>query len=142
MTFFSRAALACAVLPLAACNTLPTYTPAPGEKTVDTRFVGFGRPSICFDGKSYKLDLVEDKGQYVAKLPADKRVLVFTYQSYQGYQVVSSCSASLSLTPKQGHPIVVNSGLNAGKCYVESVIEDRSTPTGLAIDPSVGPPQC
>jgi hypothetical protein len=143
MNLISRASLACALLPLAACNTLPTYVPASGEKTVDVSFVGFGRPSICVDGKSYKLDLTKkNQYQYVAQLPANKRVLVFSYQFYQGYQVMSSCRASLSLTPKFGMPVVINSGLDAGKCYVEAVLEDSSSPTGVALDPSVGPPQC
>ena len=142
MSLISRAFQASLLLTLAACNTLPTYTPAPGENTVGVRFVGFGRPSICFEGKSYQLDLSADNGQYVARLPTDKRVMVFSYQSVQGYQVISSCSASLSLTPKSGHPVVVNSGIDGGKCFVESVVEDGSTPTGLALDPSVGPPRC
>jgi hypothetical protein len=142
MPLISRAFQASLLFTLAACNTLPTYTPAPGEETVGVRFVGFGRPSICFEGKSYQLDLTPSNGQYVARLPADKRVMVFSYQSVQGYQVISTCSASLSLTPKSGRPVVINSGIDGGRCFVESVVEDASTSSGVALDPSVGPPRC
>ncbi len=142
MTFIPRIASACLLLSLVACNSLPVYTPAPGDKTVAVRFVGFGKPSVCFDGKGYQLDLVRDKGQFLAQLPVDKRVMIYSYQSYQGYQVISSCHASLSLIPKAGKPLVVNSGLDAGKCYLEAVLEDSNSPTGLSLDPSVGPPRC
>lgn len=142
MTFAFRALAASMAIMLTACNSLPTYAPAPGDKTVATRFVGFGRPSICFDGKAYQLDLTENKGQYVAQLPADKRVMIFSYQSYAGYQVTSNCSASLSVTPKVGKPLVINSGLDAGRCFVEAVLEDSNTPSGIALDPSAGPPRC
>lgn len=142
MTFFSRTVSASVLLLLCACNSLPVYTPAAGDKTVSAHFLGFGRPSICVDGKSYKLDLVKDKDHYIAQLPADKRVMIFTYQSYQGYQVISSCDASLSLIPKPGQPVIVNSGLDGGKCYVEAVLEDNRAPTGLKLDPTVGPPRC
>lgn len=142
MNTVSRVVSACVLLFLTACNSLPVYTPAPGDKTVEVRFVGYGRPSICFDGKGYNLDLKKDKDQQLAQVPADKRVMVFTYLSYAGYQVTSSCKAALSLTPRAGKPFIVNSGTTGGRCFVEAVLEDNSTATGVALDPSVGPPRC
>lgn len=142
MILVSRLAATSLLLALAACNSLPPYTPAAGEKTVRAEFIGGGRPSICVAKQSYSLPLVEEKGKYFAQLPVDQRVMIFAYQSFQGYQVTSSCHAALSLIPQAGKQIVVNSGLVDGKCFVESVLVDGSTPSGLALDPSVGPPQC
>lgn len=137
-----RVLAASALLCLTACNSLPVYTPAPGEKMVDVHFVGYGQPSICVGGKAYGLDLKKENDEHVAQVPADKRVMVFTYLSYAGYQVISSCKASLSLTPRAGKPFIVNSGTIGGKCFVEAVLEDNRTVTGVALDPSVGPPRC
>lgn len=142
MTSIFRIAAAFLLLSLAACKNLPLYTPQPGEKTVAVRFIGQAEPSICTGGTSYKLNLVRDKDQYVAELPVDRRVMIFSYQSYQGYQVISTCHAALSLIPQAGRTIVVNSGVVNGKCFVEAVVEDSRTPSGVALDPTVGPPRC
>jgi len=142
MTLISRVASACALLFLTACGILPTYAPTAEEKTIEIRFISFVKPSICFEDKTYKINLTENNGKYFARIPANKRVTFSNEQSFHGYQVISYCTASLSLTTESDKKIVLNAGTYGDKCYIEAVLEDSSTPTGVKIDPSLSPPHC
>lgn len=142
MTVPFRAACLAALLALGGCNTLPAYAPAPAEKLATVRFLGSGVPYMCVNGARYKLTVAETDGDFTTRIPAGKRVMLWRYLSYAGYQVTSSCSAALSVVAAEGSTIIVNSGLDAGKCFIEAVREDKSRETGVRIEPSVGAPTC
>ena len=142
MNLITRFALGSLALSLAACTSVPTYLPPAGQATVSARFTGPGHPSMCVDGTQYRLKLFTENDQLLAALPAGKRVRINAFQYYGGYQTSASCSAALSLTPEEGKPVIINNGLDGSRCYIAAVREDESTLTGVAIDPTGGPPQC
>ena len=138
----ARLMAACCLLAAAGCNTLPAYTPAPAEKTVTAKLLGYGKPFMCTQGKRYSLDVHESGGYQTTQLPVGSRVTLWRYMSYQGYQVTSSCTPMLSLIPKEGVGVIINSGLADGKCFIEAVREDVARDTGVALDPTIGGPAC
>lgn len=124
---------------LAACNTIPQYTPAPNEKQTTVRLLGWGKPYMCRKGEMFSLPLVEDKGNYKTQVPTGERIGIMNYISVQGYQVVSHCTARASVVPRDGVTLIVNSILpEAGKCGLDVVREDESKETGVAPEPSFG----
>jgi hypothetical protein len=138
----ARLIAACCLLSTAGCNTLPTYVPAPAEKTVTAKLLGYGKPFMCKQGQKYSLDVNEAGGYQTTQLPVGNRLTLWRYMSYQGYQVISSCTPMLSLVPKEGVGIVISSGLADGKCFIEAVREDLTRETGVALEPTIGGPAC
>jgi hypothetical protein len=138
----TRLAAAVSLLAFGGCSTLPTYEPAATEKTVNVQLLGYGAPSMCVDGRKYRLDAKESAGAITTQIPVGQRVTLSRYMTYAGYQVTSSCNPSLSLIPKEGVGVILNTGLADGRCFIEVVREDRARDTGVALEPTVGPPAC
>jgi hypothetical protein len=138
----ARLLAVCCLLASAGCNTLPAYAPAPAEKTVTAKLLGYGKPFMCKEGKRYSLDVSESDGYQTTQLPVGARLTVWRYMSYQGYNVISSCSPTISLIPKEGVGLIIHSGLAGGKCFIEAVREDVARDTGVALDPTIGAPAC
>jgi hypothetical protein len=142
-TMTGRLLAAACMLAMVGCGTpLPVYTPAPAEKTVTAKLLGSGSPYMCTQGKKYSLDVKESGGFRTVQLPLDNRVTLWRYMSFQGYQVISSCTPMLSLVPKSGTDLIISAGLADGRCFIEAVREDNARATGVALDPTVGPPSC
>jgi len=135
-----RRALPAAALLLGACSTLPTYEPKAADATIS--FVGMGRPSFCSRAGQFDLDVIEADGYRTAKVPTGSRITIWNFMSFDGYNVVSSCSPTLAFTPVSGKSYILNAGLADGKCFIELVREDKSRPTGVALEPSLAQPGC
>lgn len=130
------------LLALTGCSFLPLYTPAPGDKTATVAMFTFGTPSICYNGQRYKLNVEGSGTQRTAVIPANTRVSISTYMSYQGYNVISSCYPGLSMVPRADTRLVLYNGLHEGKCFIEAVREDHTRETGVAIEPTLSGPKC
>ncbi len=135
-----RLLIGAAALLLSACHTLPTYQPVAGDPTVS--FVGMGKPSFCTKAGRFQLDVTEADGYRTARVPAGQRISMWSYMSFQGYQVITTCMPTLAFTPQTGSAYIVNAGLNNGKCFIEVVREDKSRDTGVALETSAGRPEC
>ena len=122
---------------LAACGAVP-YQPGPNEVLAPVKLVGLGSPRMCMDGKLYSLSA--DKSETV-KVPVGQRITLGSYMYFDGYNVSFSCMPQLSFMPQAGLSYVSNAGLRDQRCFVELVREDASRETGVAPEPSLGPPQ-
>lgn len=139
-----RATIACGVVLLSACGTpVAVYVPAADTPTTRVTLMGGGIPFMCLSGEHYRFDAQPGpEGTSFLQVPVGQRLTLRSVMSYHGYNVVSTCRPALSLIPKQGQPLIVNSGLEKSGCFIEAVREDNSRETGVAIEPSLGRPQC
>lgn len=136
----TRLLCAAAALLLSACHSLPVYEPTASDASI--AFIGMGRPAFCTASGRYGLDVVAADGYRSAKVPAGQRLTLWTGMTFDGYQVISRCSPALAFTPAAGGSYIVNAGLSSGQCFIELVREDKSRDTGVALEASVGKPEC
>ncbi|MDQ1829273.1 hypothetical protein [Massilia scottii] len=139
-----RAAIACGILLLTACGTpIPVYVPEAGVTTTKVSLMGGGIPYMCLAGQFYRFDVQAGAdGTSTVQVPVGTRLTMRNVMTYQGHNVVSTCRPAFSVIPKEGQTLFVNSGLSAGTCFTEAVREDNSKDTGVALEPSLGAPQC
>ena len=138
------AAVLLAPLLLAACATpIPKYQPTPEEKVTSVKLFGWGEPYMCRTGKLYALPVQEENGTRRTTLPTGARVGLVNFITVHGYQVISRCTARISVIPRDGINLIVNGVLpEAGKCALDVVREDDSKETGVSMEPSLGAPAC
>jgi len=119
-----------------------TYVPAPNEKLVTVRTVGFGTPQMCKDGQMYWAPQTKDDSHSVT-VPAGQRITVGAHIVSDGYQVIHYCRPFLSFVPEEGRSYVMNTALTGeGRCFVELVRQDPERENGLAQEPSVAGASC
>lgn len=135
-----RLAASLTVLAAAGCSVLPIYTPTPTDARVTV--IGIGRVSMCTKGAGYQLEPVTAGKHAIVMVPTGQRVQLTSTMQFSGHQVISTCTPSLAFTPAAGKSYVFNSGLAAGQCFTELVVDDKSTASGVAPEPTLTRPAC
>lgn len=133
------------LLVLGGCTVFPIYKPSAGEPTAPLKVSGWGIITFRYCGQTDKdrQQLDVDSKTLTTRIPAGKRIIVNSYRSSSGYQVVHYCNVRLSFEPVPQNTYVLNSGMvDEGKCFVELVKEDLRTETGLVLEPTVRPGSC
>lgn len=133
-----------ALLGLSACGTPPAmYVPAPTERTAVVKLAGEQKGvRICRSGQPLYVTSTTSGNIRSVVIPADERITLISLIAIEGYNVRSTCSPAISLIVKTGTSVVLNADVQENGCYFEAVREDASSPSGLAVEPSVGPPSC
>lgn len=139
-----QAGLIAVLLALTACGTpMPKYVPAANEPTAVIKLVGEQQGvNICRDGTLMHVSTIKTGETRTVIVPADKRITLWSYLMFQGYNTTVRCAAALSLVASSDAALILNTDIRANGCYVEAVREDASRPSGLAPEPSVGRPLC
>lgn len=138
----ARVAAVCSLLALTGCM-LPTYVPPAGTVLTSAKLYGMGQPHMCADGQRYSLDVTEKDGKASqVQLPVGKRIAIWSHISTQGYQTIITCNPMLSVVPEQGVTLAIHSGVAGSRCFIEAAREDARTPTGIALETSLGAPAC
>lgn len=131
---------ALALLAISGCTTLSPYVPANDEKTASLRLLSTRSVAMCRAGTLYSVSAPD--GGNVVRIPVGERISVGTYMSYEGYNVSYSCYPFLSFLPKEGETYVVHNFIRGNQCFIELVREDKTKPTGVVFEPSVGRRDC
>lgn len=139
----SRLCAAAAALALGACSSIPVYTAASGDQIVRLKLSGpQASMTMCRAGVRYVVPIAHADDTASIVVPAAERITLQSNMVFVGYNVTSRCYPSLSLVPDASAQAIVNTGLYRNSCYIEVVREDMSTPTGVAIEPTVDRPRC
>jgi hypothetical protein len=78
-----------------------------------------------------------------ARIPAGERVTVGWFMSWERlHEYREFCGAWLSFVPKAGGHYAADFGVVGPGCYAEVVQEAPERLTGVAPEPSIGPPHC
>lgn len=142
ITTLTRFAPLLLALPLAACSVLPTYTPAGDKPSITVKVLGMGKPQVCVGNQLHSVNVTHVDGYPTFKVAAGERITLRTFMHYQGYNVSSHCHPAISVVPKAGSTLLLNSGLDGNACFIEAVREDNSVETGVSLETSLGAPQC
>jgi hypothetical protein len=125
---------------LGGCVVLPVYEPAVGEATaaLDTEFMP-PTIAICVDGAGYK---VRKDADGTVRLPADRRISLYTTLVMADYNVTYTChpGASYQFDPTKRYVATVHN--DSRGCAIDLVQENPDTPTGLAVEPTGFGPLC
>ena len=112
------------------------YQPSANDVMVPVKYMGWGSPSMCKDGKLYNLHRAENSDAY--QVPSGQLIAFGTRMHSSGYNVSYTCSPWLAFIPEAGRIYVANGGLvSQGRCFIELVREDETKETGVALEPSV-----
>jgi len=141
-TTLMRGATALSLLFLSACSTLPTYRAPSGQPLATVKVMGLGESRVCVDGKWHAPDLSDLDGVRAFNVAANQRITMGTFMSYQGYNVISTCRPAISVIPRASTTLILNSGLDGNRCFIEAVRENNDVDTGVSLETSLGAPQC
>ena len=133
---------AAALLALGGCTSIGAYQPEAGETMVKAQFVGFGRLAMCIDQRHYELNIENEGGKRIVRLPTNKRISLLVSQKAIAHRSHAGCDVSLSLVPRPGQEIAIASEIFAARCTMEAVRIDGSQPAGIAPEPSIGRALC
>jgi hypothetical protein len=116
------------------------YVPAPGEAIAQVNLSVLSGPVfMCRGGQNNRLS---QDGQGYAQVPAGARVSIEESYMASNGTYSYSCSPGVSFQPEASKHYAMSFDLRDGMCYASLFREDDSTPTGLALEPSVGRPYC
>jgi hypothetical protein len=117
------------------CAVMP-YQPAANEVMAPVKYLGWGAPRMCKDGKMYSLSSVGNSDVY--QVPVGQLIAFGASLRSDGYNVTYTCNPWLGFRPEANRSYVANAGLSSpGRCFIELVREDSSKDTGVAIEPSL-----
>ena len=120
------------------CAVIPEYTPKAGQATASLNTQGLGHKWACIDGRRHRLAPNESK---YAEIPAGKRLTIgVSFVNYSGGSFSISCNPRSSFVPQTGERYFVDFDIEGERCYAIVFKEDPGKRTGLALDPSFGPP--
>lgn len=120
--------------------TLP-YRSTPNAAHVPVTLVNTVSPRICIDHQWFRLEVTEQGTTRSVMVPAGKRITLMADDALVP-SASSNCNPMLSIQPAPGTRLALHSAVAGYACFIEVVREDGSTPTGVAPEPSTGPPQC
>lgn len=128
--------VAAAVIAMTAgCGVMP-YQPAPNEALAPVKFVGWGSPLMCKEGRLYSLS--SSGGPDLYQVPVGQPIGLGARLYSDGYNVSYSCHPWIGFRPEAGRSYVANAGLvSAGRCFIELVREDASKDTGVVMEPTL-----
>lgn len=121
--------------------TLP-YRPVQEAPLVAVTLVDTVSPQICIDRQWYHLEVKEQGPTRSVLVPSGKRITLMVSDVLSPAAATPSCKPMLSVIPAAGTRLALHSGLVGAACFIEIVREDQRNPTGVAPEPSIGPPQC
>lgn len=128
------------VLMLAGCISNPPYAVTKDDKTASVKLFNMSDAVMCKRDQFFSITAPE--GANHAVIPAGERISLATHMQYSGYNVTYNCHPALSFVPQEGEKYVLHNYLRGGKCVIEVVREDSTTPTGVAFEDSLGPRNC
>ena len=120
--------------------TLP-YRPSADASLVQVILLNTASPNMCIDGNWFRLEAAEQGTTRSVMVPTGKRITLRVDDVLLSAGA-STCRPTLSVEPAAGTRLALHSALAGHTCLIEIVREDHNTPTGVAPEPSIGPPQC
>lgn len=123
------------------CASVPEYRAPQGAAVARLNIKSQGSKWICVAGQSQRL--VADSTGY-ADIPAGSRLTIGSsyYSSYHnGFGMAHmSCNPRSSIIPEPGQHYYIDFEIESELCYAFIFKEDATNRTGLAFEPTFGPP--
>lgn len=95
---------------------------------------------FCMGNSYYIENTKPDKNE--SFVPAGRRISISVPFFHSDINKAYSCEPRLSFVPKEGETYILNNFTKNDKCYLEVVLIDQTTETGVALESSVGPAVC
>jgi len=126
-----------ALASLSACTILPRYeAPPAGPETASIDMSRFSVVSLCHQGKAYSVPKTPD-GKVV--VTTEGRVSVTGIAQFMGFNVIYTCTPSISFRPEAGQTYFMNLRALSQGCEMEVYRLDPSEPrVGLATVDDIG----
>jgi hypothetical protein len=128
---------------LTACSTpMPVYAPDPSRPSTTIKAVGQSYPMVCIGTQMYDTKPELRDGIMTLTVTAGERITIRSLVQYTSGGVRSTCVPRISVVPRAGVTLLLNSGMDGNQCFIEVVRENNAASTGVSVEPSLGPPQC